>query len=406
MTSRRRELLIHAMRIAAGLGVGPMPQRILAQTPLPTHPAGHPSSRTTARTLHVGGPCAEFESIADAATEAQDGDVVEIAAGRYPGDVAVWLQRRLTIRGCGGAVWIDAAGRAAEAKAIWVIRHGDFDIEGISFANCRVPHRNGAGIRFERGTLRLADCSFVGNETGLLAGNHADSTVDIVGCRFTDSGTGDGYSHNLYVGAIDSMTVRGSYFARCDAGHLLKSRARVSHVLCNRLTDEPGGRASYEVDLPNGGEALLLGNLIVQEHATQNRSIVSFGAEGYRWPRNSLTLAHNTIVNRRPRDALFVNVRPGVTATRLRNNVFVGDGGFRGLTEEHGEGNVRTNEDAFRAPQRYDFGFPEHSPLRGRAVEPASIEDASLRPRFQYVHPMRLEPLEQDRALSPGAFQD
>ena len=54
-----------------------------------------------AATLVVG-PGAPIARIADAAVLARDGDVVEILPGTYRGDVAVWTQQRLTIRGVGG----------------------------------------------------------------------------------------------------------------------------------------------------------------------------------------------------------------------------------------------------------------------------------------------------------------
>ena len=55
------------------------------------------SAAAGARIVRVG-PGGDSPTIAGAARIAQDGDTVEIAAGTYAGDVAVWLQRKLTIR--------------------------------------------------------------------------------------------------------------------------------------------------------------------------------------------------------------------------------------------------------------------------------------------------------------------
>ena len=98
-------------------------------------------------------------SIADAARLARDGDVVEIPAGEYQGDVAVWMQKRLTIRGIGKTPVLKAAGRIAEGKAIFVFRDGEFVVENLSFEGARAPDRNGAGIRFERGRLTVRRCT-------------------------------------------------------------------------------------------------------------------------------------------------------------------------------------------------------------------------------------------------------
>ncbi len=98
-----------------------------------------------------------MRTIAQAASIAGDVDVVEVEAGIYPSDVAVWRQASLTIRAVGGRVRLIADGANAEEKAIWVIRNGEFTIEGFEFAGARVPDGNGAGIRFERGRLTVRD---------------------------------------------------------------------------------------------------------------------------------------------------------------------------------------------------------------------------------------------------------
>jgi len=55
-----------------------------------------------AATLRVG-PAEEIRTLNEAAMRAQDGDTVEVVAGEYRGDVAVWKQKRITIRGVGDA---------------------------------------------------------------------------------------------------------------------------------------------------------------------------------------------------------------------------------------------------------------------------------------------------------------
>ena len=103
--------------------------------------------------------------------------------------------------------------------------------------------------------------------------------------------------HLLYVGAIGKFVLRGSRFQNGYLGHLVKSRARENHVLYNMLADGNEGRASYELEFPNGGVAYVIGNVIGQSAGTDNPSIISYGAEGQRWPENALYLVHNTLVN-------------------------------------------------------------------------------------------------------------
>jgi hypothetical protein len=49
----------------------------------------------------IVGKDAPIQTIAEAARVAKDGDTVEILSGEYRADVAVWLQKRLTIRHVG-----------------------------------------------------------------------------------------------------------------------------------------------------------------------------------------------------------------------------------------------------------------------------------------------------------------
>ena len=93
----------------------------------------------------------------------------------------------------------------------------------------------------------------VQGEDRLLVLNSADGSVaarielDILGCEFGPILPREGRTHNLYVGAIQRLSVRGSWFHQGHKGHLLKSRAALNHILYNRLTDEIGGRASFRM---------------------------------------------------------------------------------------------------------------------------------------------------------------
>ena len=57
-------------------------------------------------------------------------------------------------------------------------------------------------------------------------------------------------------GPFAVLKVTGSYFHHAKSGHLLKSRAAKNLIFYNRLTDEIGGTASYELEFPNGGSGL------------------------------------------------------------------------------------------------------------------------------------------------------
>ena len=358
---------------------------------------------TTGRVLQVG-PGRSYYSIATAAAVAQDGDTIDIAPGDYVADVAVWQQNNLTLRAVGGRARLIAGGASAEGKAIWVMRGGKITVENIEFSGARVADKNGAGIRFERGHLLIRNCRFTDNENGLLAGS-GNGEIDIENSEFDHNGAGDGYSHNLYVGAIRKLRVVGSYFHHAKVGHLLKSRAAENHILYNRLTDEAGGRASYELEFPNGGLAYVVGNLIEQSTTSENPTIVSYGAEGYRHPANGLYLINNTLVDNLPQTGTFLVARPGFQVLKAYNNLLLGkrplnSGGIDGEFIN----NPNVGKDAFVLADRFDFRIRRESLLHRTYRSPGAASDVPLDPDREYVHPAGTRPLNSTPTL-PGARQ-
>lgn len=358
-----------------------------------------PAIETSQRILRVG-PFEDIRTIAQAAKLARDGDIVEIQAGEYRGDVAVWMQKRLTIRTRGGSARLVAGGKSAEAKAIWVIRNGDFAIENIDFMDARVSDRNGAGIRFEGGNLHLKNCLFYGNENGLLTTGSA-GTLNIENSEFAYNGFGDGQSHNLYVGAIHTLKISGSYFHHANVGHLIKSRAQHNHIYYNRITDESGGRASYEIDFPNGGIAYVVGNIIQQDVVPQNSTLITFGVEGLAWHENKLYLASNTIVNDAPYGGIFLRTVPGTQRLVSVNNLLVGKGkAHSGTVVAETANDTRADWDSFAQASRYDYRLKPQGQFMNFAI-PVMPE---LVPRQEYLAPRSTRQL-ANAPSQPGAMQ-
>ena len=345
-----------------------------------------------------------LKSIAAAAAIAEDGDVFEVESGDYLGDIAVWTQDNITLRAVGGRVRLIANGMSAEGKGIWVVRGGRMQVQGFDFSGAQVSDKNGAGIRFEKGQLTLQDCSFTDNQNGILTGGNSQAELNIINCEFARNGYGDGLSHNLYVGGIARLTVTGSYFHHAKVGHLLKSRAAVNHIFYNRFTDEVGGTASYELEFPNGGVAYVVGNIIQQGSQTENPHLISFAAEGYKWPKNELYLVNNTLVDNRPQGGVFLRVKPGDTVVKAVNNLLVG----KGTLDAGGPGDYRNNFnvdwDQFEQAAREDYRLSPKSNLLGKAVDAGQANGLSLMPEREYVHPRKTMPL-KGLARHPGALQ-
>jgi hypothetical protein len=363
----------------------------------------------TARVIRVG-PGGDVASVGAAARLARSGDVVEIAAGEYVDDVAVWPQDHLVVRAVGGRARLASHGMTAQDKAIFVVQGDDVTIEGLDFAGAHVQDRNGAGIRHEGGRLTVIDCLFEDNEMGLLAGNDPRAEVTIERSEFRHNRVageyraGDRIGHQIYIGMVGRFTLEGSYVHGGAFGHLVKSRARESHIVANRLTDEAGGRASYELEFPNGGRAYVLGNLIGQSATTENGDIVSFGAEGYRWDSNELYLVNNTLVDDLASGGRVLHVHPGAGRVDVLDNVVFGNR----LEHPGAPGRFAANYAALwrdaAAPGRYDYRLRRGSHLVGRAQAPGSAHEVPLHPQREYVHP-RASRMVTARTYSPGAFQ-
>lgn len=352
------------------------------------------------------GPTREIKHIAIASGLARQGDIVEIDAAEYRADVATWHQKELIIRGVGGRARIYADGLSAEGKAIWVIKSGKFTVENIEFVGARVADRNGAGIRFEGGGLRVVNCLFYGNENGILASPSEQAVLNIERSEFAYNGHGDGQSHHLYVDKIYRLEVTGSYFHHANTGHLLKSRARNSLVSYNRLTDELGGRASYELDFPNGGNVVILGNIIQQSRSTENSTLIRYGEEGYLHKKNVLYLISNTMVNDQPYGGAFLRTARGGQYVFSANNILVGEGAY------HVEGSVETINDVradwgiFVQPVRQNYALNREGARLKYVTLPLKMNndgfDMAL--RKEYVHPRNIRDIVSPPVF-PGALQ-
>ena len=380
---------------------------VVAAALLPIPVGNAYGAQPSGRVIRVG-PQRTVKRIADAARIARDGDIVEIEAGDYPMDVASWPQSGLTIRGVGGRARLDAAGASAEGKAIWVLKGDNVTVEHIEFSGARVADENGAGIRHEGpGKLVVRDCRFTANEMGLLSSNHPLAELVVERSEFDHNAVAaprpsrDSIGHQIYVGRIARFTLRDSYLHHGMRGHLVKSRARESFLYHNRITDESGGRASYEVEFPDGGVAHLVGNIVQQAATTENPTLVAYGAESHRWPRNELLLVHNTLVDDSPQNGIVVRVfRRGSKVTSV-NNLLLGTGTALAGAKTDLSTDARARPADVPRADSHDYRLSPSSPLANRVD---AVSNASWRMTREYVHP-RSSRLLAARPHSYGALQ-
>lgn len=347
----------------------------------------------SAATLSVGSgktyatPCKAF-------AVAKSGDVVEITGNTtYSGDVCGISTSNLTIRGVNGRPKINANGKNAMGKGTWVISGSNVTVDNVEMYGAKVVDKNGAALRLEGTSFTLRNSFLHDNENGILTGVNSSSNILIEYTEFGHNGYGDGYSHNLYIGNVASLTFRYNYSHDANIGHNLKSRARVNTIVYNRFSSGVAGstaigKPSYEIDLPNAGTSYVIGNVIEQPSSNSNPSMLAYGEEGASNPGKDLYVVNNTFLNDDSSHGTFVQIGSGVTTpVLLQNNIFGGTGTLITQTSAVQKTNYRSASPGFVNRSSYDLR-PLANPLVTNAGSPpgTSTSGVSLKPAAQYKH--------------------
>ncbi|MBU3699914.1 MAG: T9SS type A sorting domain-containing protein [Candidatus Kapabacteria bacterium] len=348
------------------------------------------------------GPSQTYKVPSAVASLVKDGDEVWIDPVEYVGDVAVWRANRLKLMVAPPAndrlmAILKADGKAAEQKAIWVIKGNDCVVARIDFRDCVVPDRNGAGIRVEGTNITVSNCAFRKNQDGILAGNNLNSTIIVEGSEFEQSGAGDGLSHAIYINHVKAFIFRYNYSHGTLVGHECKSRAHFNYIAYNRITNEDG-TGSRNIDLPNGGTSVIIGNLIHKGANAENGNVIGYGLEGLSdTVDNSLYISHNTVVSDRGLGTLL-RTDSKTKLIRAVNNIYVGNldvliGGATTIDTTNNFAWKNASNAGLVNAASYDYRLTASSPARNRAVDPGTATstvkdytDLPLSPVLEYAH--------------------
>lgn len=335
--------------------------------------------------------------------EIEDGDSIYIYETPYFGTetLAAWQQNNLYIYSNGSGAELFADGAYILGKGIWVLAGDNITVDNILFTEAAVPDENGAGIRLDGIGMTIKNCIFVDNENGILIGNTYDGDVLVENTHFNHNGFGDGFTHNIYVGHINSFTMRYCRSERADVGHNVKSRANVNTIVYNLIIDGETGNSSRLIDIPNGGKCIIMGNSLMQGPMALNNNLVGYGLEGLSNPApHDFYFIFNTCVNKREASCLFLDVEEGTNEVYIANNVFAGTGTV--ISDEftfyaNNYENESIDECLFANEGDYDFQLLFESPLIDGGIELS----AELTPIFQY----KLD-LDYDNRITEGVSPD
>jgi hypothetical protein len=350
----------------------------------------------SAATLSVG-PGKTYATPCRAIAVAKTGDLIEITGNTtYSGDVCYIYASNITIRGVNGRPKINASGKNAGGKGIWVVAGSNVTVENVEMYGAKVPDRNGAALRLEGTNFTLRSSFIHDNENGILSGVNTASNILIEYTEFGHNGYGDAQTHNLYIGNAGSLSFRYNYSHDANVGHNLKSRARVNMIAYNRFSSTaPGqtgttaaGQPSYEIDLPNAGTSYVIGNVIEQPAANQNSNMLAYGEEGASNPTQDLYVVNNTFLNDDSSHGTFVMIGAQVTKPALlQNNIFGGTGTVTTQVSAVQKTNYRSIAPGFVNRAAYDLHPLANALVTNAGSDPGvAATGVSLKPIGEYKH--------------------
>lgn len=266
-----------------------------------------------------------YRSVEDALKVVKDGQTVWIVPGSYR-DGGILRANGVTI----SAKDVHLFGRAWDGKAAIVIYGDDAVVTGLRCSHIVVPDGNGACIRAEGRNVTLNRVRFHDAECGILTHDRAgrvvieDSQFERLG-GFNDEG---GQSHPIYVGGVEEFILRRSHvLSAVGEGHEVKSRAKRT-VIENNVIASMSESDSRLIDIPNGGEVEIRGNVLQEGMLSVNRDVIAVGLErgrgqGQDHERNHIVVEKNLVLIDRPGAYTLIHTLDVIEPVLL-DNVIVG----------------------------------------------------------------------------------
>lgn len=184
-----------------------------------------------------------------------------------------------------------------EGKAALVLRGNSAVVDGIIFQGMFVPDGNGAGIRLEKGNLKVTRSIFRDSEQGILTSNDKAGAIIIDQSTFSGLGRCDrglSCAHSIYIGHYGSLTVTRSRFEKGRGGHYVKCRSGRATIKNNAFDDSKGSGTTYMIDLSGGASGSISSNIFLQGANKDNGSaFITIAPEGRVYSSSGLSIANN-----------------------------------------------------------------------------------------------------------------
>ena len=264
-------------------------------------------------------PGCNYWQLGDALANVIPKDLIVLAPGIYRQGAVVDVPN-LTIRGEPGA---HLRGWPVRGKAALVVTADDVVIDGIECSNITVPDQNGACIRIEAANLTVRNVYFHDNQEGILGG--AGGTLLVENSRFERNGFG-GRAHGVYISRkVESFVFRNNRILETTgAGHGFKSRAQQT-IIENNVIASLDGHDSRAIDIPNGGDVVIRGNIFQKGPNSENHDMIGLALEEFNGgfhPLNKTLIENNIFIFDRPEGQVLRSESPGEIV--FHNNTVIG----------------------------------------------------------------------------------
>lgn len=267
----------------------------------------------------------EYATIEAAVKASHSGDTVDVSAGTYKNDF-LSINHSLTIEAVGGTVNLVATRAAPNGLALIDVGGASTvtTIRGFDISGAQGNSGTVAAIRYEGGQFTLDESVVHGNQQGFYGVADKNGIVTIENSTFSGNGNGGTNTSNLYSGNVSQIIIENSTLTAANSGSNIVSRAAMTEVEQSIVTDGATGTARYQIDLPNGGNATISGDIIEKGPHGVGTSAISFGEAGKVYGSSSLGVQDSTIVNDAATKGSIAIVNDSTVRATIDQNKFHG----------------------------------------------------------------------------------
>jgi hypothetical protein len=394
---------------------------------------------SASNTVTVCSSGCDYTSIQSAVTAVPAGGTVQVSAETYANETVsisknVTIEANPSLGGSGTRFKVDCNHNLVSGKGCWLITDAadDVTIDGAEIYDIAGAH-NGYGIvRVENSSLTLKNSYLwdAGDHCLAVTGNYAGSTDIVVeNTIFENCGWGaGGFSHAIYSGYRNSLTVKYSYFFDNRSGHAIKTRAETNYVEYNKIIDGVSGEGdlSSAIDFSCGGYSYLIGNVIQKGMDADSADLVRYmkdcdNCSGGPAPNchtnNGFYIANNTFINDETDRGWGYIFRASTTGSwdyKTYNNIYYSaDGntlltfsGERIPTDNGYSTGIITSDPGWTDKANYDFTLTSSATsLINQGAAPGKGKGYNLTPTKQYVDTADSEDRPSVGGLDIGAYE-